>query len=94
MVSNLMVVLCGEKAATPYLIPEPSINKINRMADKKAFVLRIDENVYKSLRNGLRMNSVVSTARLNGFCNTVESSGKAETGIRQETKKEMSIVSC
>jgi len=32
-----------------YSIPEPCINKIRRMADKKAFVLRIDETIYKNL---------------------------------------------
>jgi hypothetical protein len=30
-------------------IPVPCINKIRRMADKKAFVLRIDETIYKNL---------------------------------------------
>jgi hypothetical protein len=30
-------------------IPEPCINKIRGMADKKAFVLRIDETIYKNL---------------------------------------------
>ena len=32
-----------------FSIPEPCINKIRCMAEKKAFVLRIDEAIYKNL---------------------------------------------
>ena len=51
MVSNLMVVLCGENGAQPVLNTGTLYNNIQRsiVSAKKNFVLRIDEDTFKAL---------------------------------------------
>lgn len=46
MVSNLMVVLCGDKDVTPVVMPERCTNN---MSKKKAFVIRIDPETLDAL---------------------------------------------
>ena len=39
----------AKKLRRLFSTPEPSINKTRGMADKKTFVLRLDETIYKNL---------------------------------------------